>query len=170
MVAVRILPENSKAAVVAIGVSIVGCTLAIVAIDAAFRTSLTTQYLATFAQQPAGLTPMMIGKAAMEELVGRLLLEGGMLTVAGLALRERKIGPWLLLAIILAAQILILLPDLAAPAGVTEWVYDAVRFVGPGVLWGWLFWRHGFVAALLGHTGTHPLLDPALHALLGRPH
>jgi hypothetical protein len=33
-------------------------------------------------------------------------------------------------------------------------------------VWGWLYWRHGFVSALLGHGLCHLLLDPALRAAL----
>jgi hypothetical protein len=34
-----------------------------------------------------------------------------------------------------------------------------------GVLWGYLYWRHGFVAAALGHVSAHIALEP----LLGLP-
>jgi hypothetical protein len=112
----------------------------------------------------------MVMQAAKDEVLGRVALVGGMVTLAGMALRGREIGPATLAAIFIAAQVAILLPQLAAPANATELVYDSLRYVGPGVLWGWLFWRHGFAAALLGHTGTHPILDPALRALLGPAH
>jgi hypothetical protein len=48
MATLRLLPENSREAVVAIGVSIVLCTLGVVVIDAAFRSTLNAQYVATF--------------------------------------------------------------------------------------------------------------------------
>jgi hypothetical protein len=31
-----------------------------------------------------------------------------------------------------------------------------------GALWGYLYWRHGFVAAVLGHVSAHLTLEPLL--------
>jgi hypothetical protein len=36
------------------------------------------------------------------------------------------------------------------------------------VVWGYLYWRPGFVAAEIASVGTHPLLQPALALLLTR--
>ena len=38
----------------------------------------------------------------------------------------------------------------------------------PGVIWGYLYWRPGFVAAEIASVGTHPFLQPALGILLAR--
>lgn len=37
---------------------------------------------------------------------------------------------------------------------------------GAGVLWGWLYWRQGWLAGLAGHGAAHLVLQPAL-SLLG---
>jgi hypothetical protein len=169
MITIRLLPENSREAVFAVGVSIIGCTLGVLVIDAAFRSSLTSQYVSTFTGPHQGLkTLLMISNATRDELLGRLVLVGGMTAIVGLVMRGRKMGLVTLAAIFIAAQVAILLPQLVTPANATELVYDVLRYISPGILWGWLFWRHGFIAALLGHTGTHPILDPALHALLSQ--
>lgn len=34
-----------------------------------------------------------------------------------------------------------------------------------GVLWGWLYWRHGWLAGVLGHMAAHLALQPLLGAL-----
>jgi hypothetical protein len=33
-------------------------------------------------------------------------------------------------------------------------------------LWGWLYWRHGFLAALVGHLSAHLTLQPTLSMLI----
>jgi hypothetical protein len=42
------------------------------------------------------------------------------------------------------------------------------RPIVPGVIWGYLYWRHGFVAAEIASVGMHPFLQPALGILLAR--
>lgn len=37
---------------------------------------------------------------------------------------------------------------------------------GAGVLWGWLYWRHGWFAGLAGHCAAHLVLQPALGMVL----
>jgi hypothetical protein len=39
--------------------------------------------------------------------------------------------------------------------------YDSIRYVLPGLVWGYLFWRYGFVTAEIAHILTHLLLQPA---------
>ncbi len=34
-----------------------------------------------------------------------------------------------------------------------------------GVLWGWLYWRHGWLAGLTGHVSAHLALQPLLGAM-----
>jgi hypothetical protein len=33
---------------------------------------------------------------------------------------------------------------------------------GAGILWGWLYWRHGLVASMVGHVSAHLALQPLL--------
>lgn len=41
-------------------------------------------------------------------------------------------------------------------------LYATLRYWLVGAVWGWLYWRHGFLAALAGHGLSHLLLDPLL--------
>lgn len=41
-------------------------------------------------------------------------------------------------------------------------LFIGVRFIAPGVLWGYLYWRHGFAAAAMAHVSAHVVLQPAL--------
>jgi hypothetical protein len=36
---------------------------------------------------------------------------------------------------------------------------------GAGILWGFLYWRHGLVSAIAGHIGAHISLEPLLSLL-----
>jgi hypothetical protein len=47
----------------------------------------------------------------------------------------------------------------AAPLSI---IYVIVRFIGPGVLWGYLYWRHGFLTAEISRAATHVFLQPLL--------
>jgi hypothetical protein len=44
--------------------------------------------------------------------------------------------------------------------------YDALRYVVPGVVWAWLYWRYGFLTAEIASVGSHLVLQPALGAFL----
>jgi hypothetical protein len=166
MAFLRILPANPKTAALAITASAIGCTAGILAIDAAFRGTLGPAYVAAFTSpHQAAATMIYMTKAARDELA-RLFVLGAMLGAATWLRRGRTVGLPAALILAVVAQALILAPQLAMPADLTGLTYCALRYVAPGVLWGWLLWRHGFVAALLGHTLTHPMLDPLLHALL----
>jgi hypothetical protein len=166
MAFLRILPASSRAAALAIVASAIGCTAGIVAIDAVFRRTLGPAYVAAFTSpHQVAATMIYMTKAARDELA-RLLVLGAMLGAAIWLRRGRTIGLPAALILAAVAQVVILAPQLAMPADLTGLSYCALRYVAPGVLWGWLLWRHGFVAALLGHTLTHPMLDPLLHALL----
>jgi hypothetical protein len=45
-------------------------------------------------------------------------------------------------------------------------LYDVLRYVVPGVVWAWLYWRFGFMTAEVASVGCHIFLQPALGALL----
>lgn len=34
-----------------------------------------------------------------------------------------------------------------------------------GILWGYLYWRHGLVSAITGHISAHLSLEPLLNLL-----
>ena len=167
MTALRVWPENPNAAVAAIGVSVVGCTLGIMVVDALFRSRLTAEAASFSGAHEWATTLLMISKATKDELLGRLVIVGGMVAFMGVAFQKKELNIPELTIIFVTAQVIILLPQLSTPTDFTEFLYDALRYVSPGILWGWLYWRYGLVTALLGHAATHVVLDPALHAFFG---
>ncbi|MBR0795248.1 hypothetical protein JQ615_07605 [Bradyrhizobium jicamae] len=58
----------------------------------------------------------------------------------------------------------VVLPSGDASVGMLA--YDALRYVVPGVLWAWLFWRFGFVVAEVASVGCHVFLQPAYGVLI----
>jgi hypothetical protein len=59
-----------------------------------------------------------------------------------------------------------IVPTASDPVTPLFLIYFAFRGVVPGVVWGALFWRFGFVAAEIGSVGCHVFLQPMLGALL----
>jgi len=49
---------------------------------------------------------------------------------------------------------------------VADPLYAGLRYWLVGCVWGWLYWRHGWLAAVAGHVLTHPVLDPVLYLVL----
>lgn len=45
-------------------------------------------------------------------------------------------------------------------------LHDALRYVTPGVLWGYLYFRHGFTTHEIAAVGTHIFLQPMLSVVL----
>jgi hypothetical protein len=45
-------------------------------------------------------------------------------------------------------------------------LYATLRFWMVGSVWGWLYWRQGWLAALIAHGTIHLLLDPLLALVL----
>ena len=79
-------------------------------------------------------------------------------------------APIAILAVMVATQALNIgmnvtafLPGPISPLVLT---YEALRYVVPGVIWAWLFWRFGFLTAEIASVGCHLFLQPALGILL----
>jgi hypothetical protein len=47
-----------------------------------------------------------------------------------------------------------------APLTPAAAAHDALRYVAPGVVWGWLYWRRGFVANEIACTSVHLFFQP----------
>lgn len=43
--------------------------------------------------------------------------------------------------------------------------YDALRYITPGVIWAWLFFRFGFMTAEIASVGCHIFLQPIFSVL-----
>lgn len=136
-----------------------------------FRAALPQSYVASFAEHGVGarLIYYML-RAFNEEILYRLFLMSALVCGLRLIWRNSSGGIpnkayWI--AIIAAQTIVIFLnvaPSYASPAFI---LYVILRFICPGVLWGYLYWRDGFVTAQIAHISTHIFLQPILGYTLG---
>lgn len=158
----RLMPQSWTLAMRAVLLCIALVTGFIVALDALlFREHLSSAYLATYSSPPWPRMLSLSLLAAIEEVQFRLAL---MTALAAVAVRiQGRLTVPAAIAIIAAAQF----------ANIGDFVladplYAIPRYWLVGCAWGWLYWRHGWVAALAGHSLTHLLLDPALFWALSR--
>lgn len=113
-------------------------------------------------------------RAFNENIIYRLFVMSTLVWILGMFWHEPDLRPasgafWI--AIVLAQVINISINVVATSVGpVTPAVlgYDAIRYIVPGVIWGYLYWRYGFVTAEIASVGTHPFLQPLLAYLLKR--
>jgi hypothetical protein len=143
------------AAICAVSATILICDVFI------FRSVLPASYVSMFGG--GGVrerTLIYVALAVGEEVIFRL----GAMTAIALALKYFHHGRLTLPLVFVAAGIAqglnmlrIPMPDEAA-----TFAYDAIRFWSPGLVWGWLYWRHGFVSNVAAHAGTHVILQPML--------
>ena len=78
-------------------------------------------------------------------------------------------APWLLIAMIFAQSINIAINVVAPSYGLLSpvvLIYDAFRFVAPGIFWAFLFWRYGFATAEVAAVGCHVVLQPLIGILI----
>lgn len=159
----RLRPSDWRAAFIAVAAGIVGVTAFITLLDIVlFRAALPADYVAFYTSPLLPRTPLTCVLAAIEEVEFRLIL----MTALVMAIRwwrGRPLSPALFVAVILASQL--------ANAGalvLADPLYGSLRYWAVGCVWGWLYWRHGWLAALAGHASAHLLLDPVLAFLLVR--
>jgi hypothetical protein len=166
----RFWPKDWRAAVIVTVACMVSVAALVVFTDWAFRPILSPGYVAVFGgpNLPRRILAYMAG-AVGEETVFRLLLMSGLVAVGNLLWRgDGASRPALFVAAIAIAQAANVLPKLTEPSSPAEVVYDVLRFYVPGLVWGWLYWRHGFLAALTAHPACHLILQPALLLVLAR--
>lgn len=121
-----------------------------------------------FVQTPLALRlPIVVGLVLYDELVLRLIglpmLAVALSRVVGL---RSSIAWWS--AIVLTAGVLWPLITQRYFAGFEWSMLAALRelslHVAAGALWGWLCWRHGWIAGLAGHLSAYGALLPLLSA------
>lgn len=155
-----LFPKNTGDACKAVVLSILGVTAFIVALDAwLFRGTLPAAYVEHFTSP---LIPRMFfacAGSAIEEFKFRLI---GMTALGVILSRGSGHLPssvWI--AIILTTQFINVGNLILADP-----LYASLRYLAVGSVWGWLYWRHGWLAALSGHATCHLLLDPLLVQML----
>jgi hypothetical protein len=134
-----------------------------------FRQTLPADYVQLFSGPDLmGRIRLFAFKAMLEELAFRLVVMAAIVAVGGRLAHDSKgvAAPSIFVIAILVAQAVNLGLQLRPPTSVGEGAYDLLRFYLPGVVWGWLCWRHGFVSAFIAHPLTHLVLQPLLLAAL----
>ncbi len=156
----RLLPTSWGAAAIAVIASIVGVSAFIALLDAVlFRAILPPDYIAHYTSSLAGRTLAACLSSLRDELIYRLGLMTALVML--LALWRGRLSPaWMIFAILAVQFVNVGAIVLAEP------LYGTLRFWLVGSVWGWLYWRHGALAALAGHGACHLLLDPVLLVLL----
>lgn len=157
----RLLPKDWNAAAKTIFASIAGVTLFILILDGIlFRRSLPADYVAFYTSALIPRVIVVAILASLEEVKFRLLLMTAAVMIAS-SLWRRPLPPLAFIAIILACQF-------ANVGGlvVADPLYSSLRYWAVGSVWGLLYWRHGWAAALIGHAATHFILDPLLMVVL----
>lgn len=152
----RLLPTDRRKAVRDVLIAILGVSLFVVTVDAVvFRQHLSQAYV-DFSTAPLWpRTAVVSAIAALEEFKYRLLAMTAMAAAAKLALP--RLSPAAAVTIIVAAQFINV-----GPLVLADPLYASLRYWLVGSVWGWLYWRHGWLAALAGHASVHVLLDPML--------
>jgi hypothetical protein len=149
------------AAGVALEIVIVDCVL--------FRSMLRPDYVALFRNQGLGFRTCFFMLAAyVENIEYRLFLMSALVWVIGSLWRGSDGRPangafWTAMTLAQVVNIAVnVVPQAAGPITPLVLAYDGLRYLFPGVVWGYLYWRHGFVAAEIASVGTHPFLQPQL--------
>jgi hypothetical protein len=135
-----------------------------------FRGLLLPAYVDTF-RLPLGsrLTYFMI-RAFNENVFYRLFVFTVLAAAAAALLRKPRPPFALAFALMIVTQVINIWPNVVLGSG-EPWTaallgYDGLRYIVPGVLWGCLFWRYGFLVAEVASVGCHLFLQPALGVLL----
>ena len=153
-------PVEWRAASIAVLVVIAGVTGFVVVLDGLmFRHQLTPDYVRFFTSPLIPRLPLFSFLAAVEEFKYRLLLMTALVAVQKLV--RGKLSPMNFIAAIVISQFVNVGAFVLADP-----VYAALRYWAVGCVWGWLYWRHGWLAAVIGHAACHLLLDPLLMQVL----
>ncbi|MGO4712857.1 CPBP family glutamic-type intramembrane protease [Bradyrhizobium sp. 2TAF24] len=151
--------RRAAAAVAAIAAAAVVAAIAVAA-DTAFRSQLAADYVAHYTSALMPRMAFMVLTSAYEEVKWRLVLMTLLIAATRLVLGRRPPDA-AFIAVIAFVQFCNVADGLAAAP-----VYAAFRFFLPGCVWGWLYWRHGWVTALAAHAACHLIMDPVLRIVL----
>lgn len=156
----RFSPRDRQAAAKATVAAVIGVTAFILILDGlVLRLWLPADYVGFYTGPLLPRTAKMCVSAALEEVEFRLFLMTGLLVAMSWV--RRPLPPAAFIAAILISQFVNVGGlVLAYP------LYASLRFWAVGSVWGYLYWRQGWLAALLGHASCHLLLDPLLAFVL----
>jgi hypothetical protein len=157
-----ILIGMSAAALVAVYVVALDCYL--------FRLLLPQDYV-NFLRSPLidRLAYFML-RAFNENVVYRLFLFSGLVYLISIARGLQGLTTaWVVTAMIIAQGINVYF-NIAAiapgPFSAEMLAYDGLRYLVPGVVWAWIYWRVDFFAAEIASVGCHVFLQPVIGMLI----
>jgi hypothetical protein len=134
--------------------------------DIAMRPQLSPEFLAGM-KAPVGWRIVEFAARAFDEnIIYRLFLGTALVWALGRVWRDAAGGPSLgayLVGFTLAQVINIWINVTAlAPLTPLHLAHDALRYVVPGVVWSWLYWRYGFQSNEIACTTVHVFLQPLI--------
>ena len=145
-----------------VGISWVAVTALVAATDLIFRQSLSQEYVSTFGNSHLLLKLMAFSfKALHDEIFIRLGLVTFIMFSAAAVSRK---SVFLLSPAVGATAIILAQAINLWSLGVSPYIF--LRFFLPGVVWGYLYLRHGIFASIAGHCGCYLLLLPTLYLIL----
>jgi hypothetical protein len=154
----------------ALGAAIAVAVLCAVS-DRAWRSALHPSYVDYIRATPLAVRTLLFAARALNEnIIYRLFLSSLFVCILGAVWKRADGRPapgafWT--AFVLAQGVNIWINvSRHAPLTPASALHDLVRYVAPGVVWGWLYWRRGFAANELASTSVHLFLQPLLTLLL----
>jgi hypothetical protein len=148
-------------ALVAAVVVAVWCALC----DWFWRPSLHPDYVSLLTTTPLPLRiALFITRAVNENILYRLFLGSLFIWIIGLIWKgpDGRPAPGAFWTGFALAQMVNIWTNTTAFAPLTPaaLLHDLLRYVAPGVVWGWLYWRRGFTATEIASTSVHLFFQP----------
>lgn len=129
-----------------------------------FRAVLVPPYVQFMHEPLAMRASYFILRTFNENIIYRLFLT----SVAVLALTRLRVAtPLTVFVAIVAVQFVNIAANVFLQEHVTPmlFLYDVLRYIVPGVCWGWLYYRFGFVTNEIAAVGCHVFLQPMISVL-----
>jgi len=126
-----------------------------------FRAQVPAAYIDFVKSEPLGIRLLYFcTRAFSEEVLYRLFLTSAIVCAARASIHQAGDGVYW--TAIIAAQVLAIATNAPLPASPDAHylLYMLLRTIAPGIIWGFLYWRHGLATALTAHIATHVFLQP----------
>jgi hypothetical protein len=141
----------------------VNCALA----DGLFRSALHDDFVTAMTMTPIAVRVVVfMMRAVNENIIYRLFLTPVLIWALGLVWTTPQGQPtsgafWTGIAVAQAINTWI---NVTAHAPLTSLavLHDAIRYVGPGMVWGWLYWRRAFQSCEVACTTVHLFYQPLI--------
>jgi hypothetical protein len=133
--------------------------------DASMRSELSPRFLDVTLGIPVGWRIILFAARAINEnIIYRLFLGTALIWALGLVWRDDRGRPAAGAYFIgfTVAQVVNIWINVTAHAPLTpsHLLHDGLRYVVPGLVWSWLYWKHGFQSNEIACTTVHLFLQP----------